>query len=596
MERKQKMSKKNKEKEVITTNRNSSKLMKGINKWTSFYRSNPQRFVKDYLNIKLKTFQEILLWALFHNNYICIIACRGLGKTYIIALFCVCKCILYPGTRICVASGTKSQAINVIKKITEDFCIGHEWGSDLLNNEIKDKSTGINNPSIIFKNGSVIFAVAPNDNARSYRANILIGDEFRMIKKTILDLVLKPFLTTPRTPAFLNKQEYADNPKYVEENSEIYMTSAWYVDHWAYELTKDYAGLMLKENSDYFCCCLPYQLSIKEKLLTKKKVENEMMSSQFDSLKFAMEYECLWQGQADGSFYSYDDIAPQRKNQNALPSLKLVKMKKAKIPDLLANERRVMSVDIALMASKRHDNDASSIQINSALQGSNNNYISNIVYIESFEGKRTDDLALIIMKYYYKYKCTDLVIDATGVGQSVVDLIMKDQVDEETGELYPALNCCNDDAVADRCTVKNAPKVIWVIKANHNKNNEFNVLLREGFKNGKINLLVQEYEAESGILADTIKGFDKLSNDLKNEFKAPYIQTSLLVNELISLEHEIKNGLVKVKEKSGMRKDRFSSLAYNFWVTTQLERKLKPKRNIDNEIFLLARKPKIRRI
>ena len=32
----------------------SERLMEGIGYWASFYRKNPQRFVKEYLNIKLK--------------------------------------------------------------------------------------------------------------------------------------------------------------------------------------------------------------------------------------------------------------------------------------------------------------------------------------------------------------------------------------------------------------------------------------------------------------------------------------------------------------------------------------------------------------
>ena len=57
----------------------------------------------------------------------------------------------------------------------------------------------------------------------------------------------------------------------------------------------------------------------------------------------------------------------------------------------------------------------------------------------------------------------------------------------------------------------------------------------------------------------------------------PYIQTTMAVFELIKLDHEIKNGQIKVKEISGMRKDRYSSIAYNFWCACQLELKLKPK-------------------
>jgi hypothetical protein len=40
------------------------------------------------------------------------------------------------------------------------------------------------------------------------------------------------------------------------------------------------------------------------------------------------------------------------------------------------------------------------------------------------------------------------------------------------------------------------------------------------------------------------------------------------------LQYEIKGTNIKIIEKSGMRKDRYSSLAYNYWVQNQLEREV----------------------
>lgn len=57
----------------------SQRIMEGVAYWAAFYRANPQRFCKDYLNITLKTFQKFLLYAMMHNNYFCYIAARGQG-------------------------------------------------------------------------------------------------------------------------------------------------------------------------------------------------------------------------------------------------------------------------------------------------------------------------------------------------------------------------------------------------------------------------------------------------------------------------------------------------------------------------------------
>ena len=154
---------------------------------------------------------------------------------------------------------------------------------------------------------------------------------------------------------------------------------------------------------------------------------------------------------------------------------------------------------------------------------------------------------------------------------SVYDILIRDIYDPENGEIYPALSCCNDSVMADRCKVDKAKKVIWSIKANPAFNNEICVALRSGFSSGKINLLIPENEGKE-VLKKRIKDFDKLTTANQLDYEMPYIQTTLLIYELINLEYEVKGTNVRVFEKSGMRKDRYSSLAYNYWVQCQLER------------------------
>lgn len=296
-----------------------------------------------------------------------------------------------------------------------------------------------------------------------------------------------------------------------------------------------------------------------------------MSEDDFDAVTWSIEMECLFFGDTDGAFFSFDDISQRRKLQNSLYPQYIINNRNQKIPELALNERRILSVDVALMASKKNKNDASSIIINSAIPTNNNNYTSNIVYLENHEGLNTDELALIVRRLFAWYKCTDLVIDTNGVGLGVYDALIKDIFDHETGELYPALSCCNDKVMAERCKVDNAPKVIWSVKATASFNNEVCILLRSGFQKGKINLLVSEFEAEE-ILKERFKGFNKMPPYEQMQYKMPFIQTTLLVYELISLEHEVKGTNIKITEKSGMRKDRYSSLAYNYWVQCQLER------------------------
>lgn len=170
-----------------------------------------------------------------------------------------------------------------------------------------------------------------------------------------------------------------------------------------------------------------------------------------------------------------------------------------------------------------------------------------------------------------------------GIGLGVYDFIIKDQYDPETGETYKALTCCNDPDMAARCKVKDAQKVVWSVKATSAFNNEICVLLRNGIQNRKINFLVSEHDGEE-VLRDVFKSYNKFSLTEQNALKMPYIQTTMTQYELIKLEHEVKNGNIKVKEISCMRKDRYSSLAYNYWCACQLELKLKPKQRDTNKL------------
>lgn len=508
---------------------------------------------------------------MMHNNHFMFWASRGLGKTWLTALFCVVRCILFPQSKICVASATRPQANEILSKITDDFMKNYGFGSENLRREISYYTIGTNKAVIEFYNGSWIKVVTAADTGRGNRANVLVLDEFRMLDKNTITTVLKRFLGSPRQPNYLTKSEYKNRDELLETNIEIYMSSCWFKSHWSYEKSKAYTVNLLGGREGYFVCGLPYQIAIKEGLKKRVEIEDEMSETDFDETTFDMEMGCIPFGATDGAFFAFDDISQRRILQTALYPNFTGYNKSIKIPDLVPNERRILSVDIALMASKKTKNDASSIIINSAIPNNNNSYTSNIVYMENHEGINTDELALIVRRLFSWYKCTDLAIDTNGQGLGVFDALIKDMYDYETGELYPALSCCNDKVMAERCKVDNAPKVMWSIKASASFNNEACILLRSGFQNGKINLLVSEFECED-ILKDRFKGFSKMTPFEQMQLKMPYIQTTLLIYELISLEHEIKGTNIKITEKSGMRKDRYSSLAYNYWVQCQLER------------------------
>lgn len=546
-------------------NSKAERLMDTIAFRAGYYRFNPHRFVKDYLGIHLKIFQVILLYIFNFCNYNMYLASRGQGKTFLTALFCCVRCILYPGTKICIASATRSQGNEVLLKIQDELM----KMSPNLAYEIKDCNIGQNNAKIAFKNTSWIKVVTPRDSGRGSRANILCTDEFVKVDLNVITMVLRKFLTAPRHPKFMDKPEYKDYPQ--ERNKEIYMSSAWMKSHWSFRKLQTYVAQLLDDTKKYFVCGLPYQLSIKEGLLSREQVEDEMSESDFNEMIWEMEMGCLFFGDMDGAFFTYEDVTKQRKIQTAIYPLSYDK--KSKIPELANRERRILSVDVALLASKKQNNDAASIFINSALPTNDNKYIGNMIYTENHEGLHTSELALIVRRLYEQYHCTDIALDVKGIGLGIYDALCRDIVDPVYGVVYSPLSCCNDPVYADRCIDKHAPKVIWAIQATAQFNNDMYISLRDGFKQGYINLLVTEFDAEENL--KNSRGYNSMPSAEKTKLLLPYIHTTLLVNELINLEHETKGTNIRVYEKSGMRKDRVSSIGYSYYVLNQLALKLR---------------------
>lgn len=545
------------------------KIMETIAWKAGYYRANPHRYVSEVLGLSLKWFQQILLWCMMHYNFVMYLAARGQGKTYLTALFCCVRCILFPGTKIVVSSGTLKQANEVLLKIQDDFM----KQSSILRSEIEKCNIGQNDASIYFKNGSWIKTRTSSENSRSARANCIVVDEFRMVDETVINTVLRKFLTSPRQPKYLQKPEYAHMQ---ERNKEIYMSSAYFKSSWAYRKAQSYTLNFFDDTKKYFICGLPYQVSVREGLLSRSQLEDEMSEADYNELVQQMEMECLWFGDTDGSLFKFDELTARRRLRKAFPPLSFCN-DKITIPKLTSTGKRILSIDVALMQStKKKKNDASAIFINDLIQVNDTAYQSNFVYGETFEGLKTDELGMIVMKYFYEYQCTDLVLDTNGIGLGVYDFITKDQICQENGKRYQAMTCINDKDMAERCKVRDANKVVWSVKANANFNNEICVLLRNGIQNGKINFLIPEQDADSS-LKETYKGYFKMSPTEQAKLKMSYIQTTFAVYELVKLDHEVKNGNIKVKEVEGMRKDRYSSIAYSYWCACQLELKLKPK-------------------
>lgn len=251
------------------------KVMDGAALWGAFYRNHTDQFAEEYLHIQLRLFQKIILVMMFASTVVAVIAARGIGKTFLSAIYCVIRSILYPGTAICLASGNRGQATLVISKIIEEL----EPKSAELRAEINQKETKItpNIAQVVFNNGSTIKVVTASDSARGNRANVLLLDEYRLIDKRTIDDILRKFLTLRRMPNYSALSESERKKEYdKEKNLTLYLSSAYFKDHWSYTKCVDTFKAMIDDRRRQFVCGLPYQLSIEEGLLDPELVADEM--------------------------------------------------------------------------------------------------------------------------------------------------------------------------------------------------------------------------------------------------------------------------------------------------------------------------------
>ena len=266
--------------------------MEGAAYWGAYFRNNPDIFIEKYLHIRLKKFQRILVNMMFWSTIFVLVACRGLGKTYISAVYCVARCVLFPGSKECVASGTRDQGITVLEKIILEL----KPNSAELRAEIDDKQTKINgtNAQIVFKNTSVIKVVTASDSSRGNRCNVLLLDEYRLISKDTIDTILRKFLTLRRMPRYEELTEEERKAEYnKEKNLTIYLSSAYFKDHWSYQKCVDTFKAMIDDNRKQFLCGFPYQLSISEGLLDAEAVADEMSESDFSEVKWSINISVL---------------------------------------------------------------------------------------------------------------------------------------------------------------------------------------------------------------------------------------------------------------------------------------------------------------
>ena len=570
--------------EVQNTQTKYEKIQAGLQKWTAFYRANPHRFGIDYLGMTwMATFQQILINVFFMFNYTMVIASRGMGKSQIVAAALCIYCILYPGTQVVIAAGVRSQSLNVLNKIIDEFYPK----SQNLQNEIASFKIVPSEAYIKFKNGSIIKVVTAKDSSRSARAHLVIVDEFVQVKETIINTVLRKFKAGQRRPDFFDKPKYTDKPNVPkpdnwvhvpkEPNREVYISSAYYKYHYSWAKFNAFYKSMIKGES-YFVCGFPYQLPVSAGYYPLSQIREEMQEENFDAVSWSMEMCSEFFGESTSAFFSFKDVSTQRKLILPVypkPYYAILGDPKIKYQKKRLGEIRLLGIDVATQGGSK--NDATAISLLQMIP-TNYGYSRSATYMETLDGGHGQDQAIRIRQLFDDLDCDFIVIDSNGSGLSVFDELSQDQYDNERKTLYEAWSCINDEAMAARCRNPDAPKIMYSVKATAQFNSDAAVYLRDCMRRGKIRFLTDEADGKEWLNGS--KYYQNLAVEDQVLFEAPFYQISAFVNEIVNLDYTLLNDKIKVKERSGARKDRYSSILYANYIAGEIERE---HRNMEQE-------------
>jgi hypothetical protein len=179
---------------------------------------NPQYFgitCKLLFNIELHPIQIAILQEFWIRAFPMFIASRGFGKSFLMALYCVLRAILVPGTKIVVVGAAFRQS-KVIFEYMETI-----WrNSPILRSIFTGNDDGPRRDvdrCTLRLGDSWVMAIPMGDGSkiRGLRAHIIIADEFASISPDIYETVVSGFAAVSATP-IQNVKEQAKKKAMIE--------------------------------------------------------------------------------------------------------------------------------------------------------------------------------------------------------------------------------------------------------------------------------------------------------------------------------------------------------------------------------------------
>ena len=535
-----------------------------IRDYVAYWREYPDKFV-DFLcgsnpeNFHLFFYQRVFLRAVMRHRYAYATFPRAYSKSFLSVLVLMIRCILYPGSHLFVTTGGKEQAAGIAREKAEEICKLIPG----MKNEI-DWSRGATKASknmveYIFKNGSKLDIIAAQQSSRGKRATGGLMEECILIDQTLLNEVIIPTMNVDRRLADGSRQE--DEPV---NKSQIYVTTAGWKNSFAYEKLIQILIQQITEPGSAIVLGGTWRVPVMEKLLRKSFIEELKLDGTYNDSSFAREYESEWSGDAENAFFSAEKFDKHRV---------LLQPEYEYSGRSTKSAFYVLGIDVG---RKGCTSEVCVFKVTPQAQGSS---LKTLVNLYTWDEEHFEAQAINIKKLFYKYKARQVVIDANGLGIGLVDFMVKDQIDPETGELLPNFGVSNDEEnfYKQFRTADTEIDAMYLIKANAPINTEAHSYVQTQLSSGKIKFLIDENQAKVKLMST--KMGQQMDNDKRAEYLKPFTLTTILREQMLNLVEENEGVNIILKQSSrSIKKDKFSAFEYGLYYIKQEEDKKKRRK------------------
>ena len=544
-----------------------------IRDYVAYWREYPDKFV-DFLcgsnpeNFHLFFYQRVFLRAVMRHRYAYATFPRAYSKSFLSVLVLMIRCILYPGSHLFVTTGGKEQAAGIAREKAEEICKLIPG----MKNEI-DWSRGATKASknmveYIFKNGSKLDIIAAQQSSRGKRATGGLMEECILIDQTLLNEVIIPTMNVDRRLADGSRQE--DEPV---NKSQIYVTTAGWKNSFAYEKLIQLLIQQITEPGSAIVLGGTWRVPVMEKLLRKSFIEELKLDGTYNDSSFAREYESEWSGDAENAFFSAEKFDKHRV---------LLQPEYEYSGRSTKSAFYVLGIDVG---RKGCTSEVCVFKVTPQAQGAS---LKTLVNLYTWDEEHFEAQAINIKKLFYKYKARQVVIDANGLGIGLVDFMVKDQIDPETGELLPNFGVSNDEEnfYKQFRTADTEMDAMYLIKANAPINTEAHSYVQTQLSSGKIKFLIDENQAKVKLMST--KMGQQMDNDKRADYLKPFTLTTILREQMLNLVEENEGVNIILKQSSrSIKKDKFSAFEYGLYYIKQKEdkKKRRKKRNIADMMF-----------